>query len=211
MLSWRPSDALGCLYYFISYPIESKRNMSIQTFHFDGHPVRVVVHGNSEPLFVAEDVCDILDCPAGVFTEIDPADLVWIDFNTSTGCQLLLNDCSLYGLVDASRWPEKAKRFEQWIDAEVRPAVYAGAPRRVAALVVGDEEVMFARVLAMAERRVQQAERGEISADDPKLKRARRLIAFRDEADRLEEEEAVWLQAQRKALRSQSIRAARTH
>lgn len=94
-----------------------------QVFSYEGKQVRTIIE-NGEPLFVARDVCEIL--------EIDPTQTRRLDedekglrlIQTPGGPQemVVVNEPGLYVLILGSRKPE-AKTFKRWITHEVIPAI----------------------------------------------------------------------------------------
>lgn len=100
--------------------------MKVFTFNQESTPIRVQVI-NSEPWFVAKDVCDALEiskyrdalmrldddekgCPVIVDTLGGPQEMTGI------------NESGLYNLIFQSNKP-KAKDFRKWVTAEVLPAI----------------------------------------------------------------------------------------
>lgn len=97
-----------------------------ELFLFEGHAVRVV--GTAEnPLFVAADVCDILDIQNSRDTlakSLDDDEKGVANIYTLGGTQTLscVTESGLYALIFKSRKAE-AIRFRRWVTGEVLPAL----------------------------------------------------------------------------------------
>lgn len=97
-------------------------------FSFESYNVRVVLR-DSEPWFVATDVCvalDLANAPQAV-SRLDDDEKTTITSNDSQagrGAQRLsiINESGLYSLILGSRKPE-ARRFKKWITSEVLPTL----------------------------------------------------------------------------------------
>lgn len=112
-------------------------NTTIQQFQFGGNPVRTVVL-DSEPWFVAKDVCDVLGIATNhVRRTLDSDEIANLPIrevgnwraNISNsevgnpghtgGCTpLIVSEAGLYSLILTSRNPE-AKDFRRWVTHEV--------------------------------------------------------------------------------------------
>jgi prophage antirepressor-like protein len=94
-------------------------------FRFEESPVRAVMY-DSEPWFIAKDVCDILDIgdPSKAVSRIDDDERGTTTVRTPGGPQevLTVNESGVYSLVFTSRKPE-AKRFRKWVTSEVLPEI----------------------------------------------------------------------------------------
>lgn len=99
--------------------------MNMQTFNFELQAVRVTLL-NSEPWFVAADVCRALDVAnvSDAIGRLDADEKGVATTDTPGGQQSLLtvNEPGLYSLVLTSRKPE-AKRFKRWITHDVLPTL----------------------------------------------------------------------------------------
>ena len=98
----------------------------IQAFSFTDKPIRVQSGDNGEVLFIAKDVCDILDINNSrqALSYLDDDEKGVISNDTPGGVQQLavVNESGLYSLVLRSRKPE-AKAFKKWITSEVLPTI----------------------------------------------------------------------------------------
>lgn len=95
------------------------------TFNASNQQVRTVTV-DSEPYFVAKDVCDILqlsDVSMAVSRLDDDEKLTQVLLVSGQGRQMwCVNESGLYHLIFQSRKPE-AKAFRKWVTAEVLPAL----------------------------------------------------------------------------------------
>ncbi|MEY2875804.1 MAG: hypothetical protein RLZZ373_3175 [Pseudomonadota bacterium] len=98
------------------------------TFHLtkaDSFSVRAVVL-NSEPWFVAADVCAALTISNNrdALARLDDDEKGVGSIDTPSGTQQmgLINESGLYSLILGSRKPE-AKRFKKWVTADVLPSL----------------------------------------------------------------------------------------
>lgn len=93
---------------------------------YEGHTVRSSVSSSGEPLFIAKDVCEILEIQnvSQALQGLDEDEKGVCNTDTLGGVQKLLavTDSGLYALSFASRKPE-AKRFRKWVTSEVLPAL----------------------------------------------------------------------------------------
>ncbi|MDR0274138.1 MAG: Bro-N domain-containing protein [Burkholderiaceae bacterium] len=95
----------------------------VSPFQFGNHSVRVVVR-NSEPWFVASDVCAALDYRN---TSKAVADHLDADERSNQsldrgGSLVIINESGLYALVLRSRKPQ-ARKFAKWVTGEVLPSI----------------------------------------------------------------------------------------
>lgn len=97
----------------------------IQVFDFENNAVRVV-EKESEPWFVAADVCRILDIKNSrdAVADLDDDEKGVANTDTLGGKQEMrvINESGLYNLIFRSRKPE-AKKFRKWVTAEVLPSI----------------------------------------------------------------------------------------
>lgn len=98
----------------------------LQSFNYNGSPVRTVKFPNGNDGFIAKDVCDILDLgnPSQTLTRLDEDEKGIISTDTPGGVQELqaVTESGLYSLVLGSRKPE-AKQFKRWVTHEVLPMI----------------------------------------------------------------------------------------
>lgn len=98
---------------------------NIIPFTYDEMPIRVVMR-NSEPIWVAQDVCAILDLgnTKMALERLDDDEKGVSSIDTPGGKQKMqvVNEPGLYSLILGSRKPE-AKAFKRWITHEVIPSI----------------------------------------------------------------------------------------
>lgn len=151
--------------------------MTLQTFHFEGTPVRdVLIDG--QPWFVGKDACAILE----IANHNDALSSLPDDERKGVGIadplgrneqqMICVNEPGLYRLIFKSRKPE-AERFKRWVLHEVLPEIRRTggyAARHVAADFGADGTVpVAAYVTLLLERLAELEERAK-----PKKKRAAR-------------------------------------
>ncbi len=95
-------------------------------FAFHDHSVRVIMR-DSEPWFVAKDVCDALaysNSRGALADHLDPDEKGVANADTPGGQQQMqiINESGLYALVLRSRKPE-ARKFAKWVTGEVLPTI----------------------------------------------------------------------------------------
>jgi prophage antirepressor-like protein len=99
----------------------------IVPFVFDGRDVRTVII-NSEPWFVAIDLCAILgytNARKAVSDHVDSDDRDGVTIGDAIGRnqrQTIVNESGLYALIFGSSLP-KAKEFKHWVTREVLPQI----------------------------------------------------------------------------------------
>lgn len=89
--------------------------------------IRAVVGQDSEPWFVAKDVCDVLDLgnTSQAVSSLDDDEKNTIIINEGipgNPSKAIINESGLYSLILRSRKPE-AKRFKKWVTSEVLPDI----------------------------------------------------------------------------------------
>lgn len=101
--------------------------MDLQVFNYNEKVIRTSLNEKGETLFIAKDVCEILEIvnyrDAVEKLELDERDDVAI--TDTIGRQqraIAVNESGLYGLIFTSRKPE-AKKFRKWITSEVLPSI----------------------------------------------------------------------------------------
>lgn len=101
-------------------------NGSPLEYIFEGKQIRVLKDENGEPLFIAADVCKVLelDNVTRALARIDDDEKGLTTSNTPGGAQTMLyvNESGLYTLILTSR-KDEAKAFKRWITHEVIPAI----------------------------------------------------------------------------------------
>jgi prophage antirepressor-like protein len=102
---------------------------SLTSYQFEGRTVRTSMTEIGDPLFVAADVCGILEIAntTDALKGLEPDEVHMITLASSEGIRgnpnvNAVTESGLYALIFASRKPE-AKRFRKWVTAEVLPAI----------------------------------------------------------------------------------------
>jgi anti-repressor protein len=131
----------------------------LQSFNFNGvHGVRVVPT-DGEPMFVARDICDILELgdTSKAVERLSPSMKGTNTVRTPGGNQemLTITEAGVYKLVFTSRKPE-AERFTDWLASEVLPAIrkhgmYA-TPQTIEAML-DDPDTMIKTLQVLKEER----------------------------------------------------------
>lgn len=98
----------------------------LTVFQFEQQRVRSIIE-NGEPLFVAADVCAVLELSnvSQALSRLDEDERRDIILNDVTGRKqstAAVNESGLYSLILSSRKPE-AKAFKKWVTAEVLPSI----------------------------------------------------------------------------------------
>jgi prophage antirepressor-like protein len=95
-------------------------------FNFVEKSIRVSIDENGNPLFVAKDVCEILDQPdtSKVCSRLDDDEklLRTVCVSGQNREILFVNESGLYAIIMTSRKPE-AKKFRKWVTNEVLPSI----------------------------------------------------------------------------------------
>lgn len=139
----------------------------IQVFKNDQFgQVRAARGKNGEPLFVAKDICAILDLgnPRSSIALLDEDERGVHSVDTPGGKQQMttVTEPGFYKLVMRSRKPE-AKAFQRWVTHEVLPAL-----RRDGAYVASDgtedDATLMARALLAAKRQMDERDRQLVAA-----------------------------------------------
>ena len=86
--------------------------------------IRVTINEDGEPLFVAADVCRVLEHSnvTMALERLDDDEKAKLDLGLSGGLTNCVTEPGLYSLVLGSRKPE-AKAFKRWITHEVLPSI----------------------------------------------------------------------------------------
>lgn len=108
-------------------PLERMRTMrNVQRFFYDHNQVVRVVMQDNEPLWVAKDICMILEISNSrmALDRLDDDEKGVSSIDTPGGAQTVqvVNEPGLYSLILGSRKPE-AKRFKRWITHQVLPSI----------------------------------------------------------------------------------------
>lgn len=131
----------------------------VQVFKFEHQYVRTVVVGN-EPVFVAKDVCTVLDISKyrDAVMLLDDDERVSVSVDTPGGPQQMtaVSESGLYALIFQSRKSE-AKRFRRWVTHEVIPSIMrtgsysVNQPQSI-------EDLIIMQAQALKETRIQAQE-----------------------------------------------------
>lgn len=105
-------------------------NTEIQTFNFNDASLRTLIDENSEPWFIAKDVCDILGIRTNTIrTILEPDEISELSNDNSIDIAqnggktpLIISESGLYSLALKSRKPE-ARGFKHWVTHEVLPSI----------------------------------------------------------------------------------------
>lgn len=104
----------------------SDSNRHPQQFDFNGKPVRTLLDEHGDPIFIAADVCKVLDLEqvSRAVARLDDDQKGVTTVTTPGGPQQMatVNESGLYALIFTSRKPE-AKAFRKWVTSEVLPAI----------------------------------------------------------------------------------------
>ena len=96
------------------------------SFNFVEKSVRVEMDENNNPLFLAKDICEILELNnvSQALSRLDDDEKGIILNDTLGGKQEMsvVNESGLYALILSSRKPE-AKKFRKWVTNEVLPTI----------------------------------------------------------------------------------------
>lgn len=100
---------------------------AITTFNFNGQSLNCVIDEAGNPLFRADDVCEILEFANtrdALANHVDIEDVAKRDTLTAGGVQAVnhVNESGLYSLIFGSKKPA-AKSFKRWVTADVLPAI----------------------------------------------------------------------------------------
>lgn len=119
----------------VSHKVGSRQQMkhkqeasmtAITPFSFENHPIRTTTDENGEPLFVAKDVCEVLEIAnvsqACSRLDTDEKGVVLTDTLGGTQELMAVTESGLYALIFRSR-KEEARRFRKWVTSEVLPAI----------------------------------------------------------------------------------------
>lgn len=100
--------------------------MTTQTFNFNGSDIPVLIDENNNPLFIAKEICAVLDIknvPDAMLKLDDDEKLLSVLPIGGQDRQVnLITESGLYSLVIRSNKPE-AKIFKKWITSEVLPSI----------------------------------------------------------------------------------------
>lgn len=114
--------------------------------------IRVIKDENSEPWFVAKDVCDILgyqNASKAISDHVDNEDKLNNETLSSLGQRggWLINESGLYSLILTSKLPQ-AKAFKRWVTHEVLPSIRRDGGYMVAKDETPEETMARAFIIA---------------------------------------------------------------
>lgn len=100
---------------------------AVTTFNFNGHNLSCILDEAGNPLFRADDVCEILEFEnprTALANHVEPEDVLKQDTLTAGGVQAVnhVNESGLYSLIFGSKKPA-AKSFKRWVTSDVLPAI----------------------------------------------------------------------------------------
>lgn len=101
--------------------------VAVSTFNFNGHALNCVLDDAGNPLFRADDLCEILEFEnprTALSNHVDLEDVLKRDTLTAGGVQSVnhVNESGMYSLIFGSR-KESAKIFKRWVTSEVLPSI----------------------------------------------------------------------------------------
>ena len=156
-------------------------NNGIQVFENSDFGKVRVVERDSEPWFVAADICRALDIgnPSQAILRLDDDEKVTLTTNEghsgrSGGAQMLniVSEAGLYSLILKSRKPE-AKIFKRWITHEVIPSVRKhGAyitPDKIEEILINPDTIIRLCTDLKEERAKRAALEVKVETDAPKV------------------------------------------
>ena len=100
----------------------------VTVFDFNGHSLNCVLDDVGDPLFRADDVCEILEFGnprQALESHVDPDDVRKLDTIDSLGRTQIanhVNESGLYSLIFGSKKPA-ARVFKRWVTSEVLPSI----------------------------------------------------------------------------------------
>lgn len=100
---------------------------AVTTFNFNGQSLNCITDDAGNPLFRADDVCEILEFANtrdALANHVDTEDVAKRDTLTAGGVQAVnhVNESGLYSLIFGSKKPA-AKVFKRWVTSEVLPSI----------------------------------------------------------------------------------------
>jgi len=97
---------------------------AIQHFNFGSSGIRATTSKQGEPLFLAKDVCEVLEIKntTQAIQRLDEDEVTMLNIGGQSGDTLFVNESGLYSLILGSRKKE-AKVFKKWVTSEVLPSI----------------------------------------------------------------------------------------
>lgn len=146
-------------------------------FNFEGLAVRTVLDENGDLLFVASDVCKVLEITneRNAYSRLDEdeKDVRFVDTPGGRQQMVVVNEAGLYSLILRSNKPQ-AKTFKRWITHEVLPAI-----RRTGAYSV--QPMTTTQGLLLAVQKLADIEAEQLRLAD----QVKRISARQDEQDQV--------------------------
>jgi len=103
-----------------------QKEKQIIPFNYGDSLIRTVEDENGEPLWVAKDICDVLELKDvnRTLSKLDEDEKGTQTLSTLGGLQKMsvINESGLYNLILRSNKPE-AKKFKKWVTSEVLPSI----------------------------------------------------------------------------------------
>lgn len=137
-----------------------------------------VIEINSEPWFVAKDICNILEIKntTQAIQRLDTDERTMFNIGRQ-GVTNIVNEYGLYNLILASRKKE-AKEFKRWITHDVIPAI-----RKTGGYIEGEEKMsddeLIAKAMGVLHRKLEQANK-QLEEQKPKVIFADSVEASKD-------------------------------
>ena len=98
----------------------------IQPFNFNGNNLSVIINEQNEPLFIAKEVCDLLEIKntTQAVNQLDEDEKLnyVLDRSGQKRNVNVITESGLYALIIRSNKPE-AKSFKKWVTSEVLPSI----------------------------------------------------------------------------------------
>lgn len=145
-----------------------------KVFTFEGKQLRTVVDENGEPLFVAKDVCDILEMTLEATRRLDKDEKGLTKIQTLGGIQdmTMVNEAGLYTLLVRSN-KEQARPFRRWVTHEVLPSIrkygmYA-TPAKIDDILGNPDAFIKVLEAYKLEKAKREALEAEVEEDKPKV------------------------------------------
>lgn len=99
---------------------------NLQLFNFNGSDVRIIINENGDPMFLASEICNILEIgnTSQSLSRLDEDEKNTIILNDGIGNpnKSVITESGLYSLVLSSR-KNVAKSFKRWVTKEVLPSI----------------------------------------------------------------------------------------
>lgn len=150
-------------------------NEITKAFAYMGNDIRTVANGR-EIMFIAKDVCDILEIKNSrdVLARLDDDEKGVVLTDTLGGQQNMqaINESGLYSIILSSRKPE-AKQFKRWVTHEVIPAIrqHGGylTPEKVEQVLSDPDTIIQLATNLKKERAERQALEKQRELERPKV------------------------------------------